>query len=133
MNKRSGVMRRRHEKWKAEYEEWVSSGQKQTAFCKLRGVLAGTFKSRMKRLREVGLIEPTGGRGGVKMVGLGDPVGFARVQVSAETSPEPDRQTEPYCEIRFRDAGRLVIEESAGMERFRELLGLVRRSVSVGG
>jgi hypothetical protein len=33
----------------------------------------------------------------------------------------------PYCEIRFRDGGRLVIEESVGIERLRELLSVNAR------
>lgn len=124
--KRAGgsVIKGRHERWLKEYEAWVTSGQEQRLFCESRGYLTGTFKSRIKRLREVGLIERRVGR---KVPADSVRVGFARVHLEGSANLASDRSTEPYCEIRFRDSGRLVIEEAVGIERFRELLlGMVR-------
>ena len=97
--------------WKKKSKKWLNSGLSQDAFCKKEGLGLATFQKWLCRLRSDGVI--AGATRGER------PKAFVPVVVGSRPQEEV-----PYCEIRFRDSGRLIIEEASGLVRLRELLSV---------
>ena len=100
-------------KWLEEYRKWEASGQSQVRYCQANDISYGTLKIRIKQLREKGLL-------GASDLGP-QKSKFVPVQLKTESKAAEPR---PYCEMRFSQAGRIIIESRESLEGLRELVGI---------
>jgi len=106
------------DKWVQQYEDWRSSGMSQARYCKTKGESLWTFKSKVRTLIQAGKIK----RQHQKKVTEFVLPAFAPVAVVGNSELAAD----PYCEIRFRAGGRLIIEEIDGIKALGQMLGALR-------
>lgn len=110
-------------KWQAQYNDWRVSGLSQKEYSENKGLRLNEFKSRIQMMRAKGLMAPGDKRVLSKLVQARIRPGFSEVKITGvpkATAPEA------YCEIRFGDSGRIVIENESSLEKLRELVGALR-------
>jgi predicted Ser/Thr protein kinase len=98
-------------KWQGHYDEWGGSELSQKEYCDANGVRFEAFKTRLQMMRNKGFMGPA------------NRSGFFEVKITGV--PEA-RTPEVYCEIRFGESGRIVIEKEGSLEKLRELVGALR-------
>lgn len=98
--------------WIKRYEEWQSSGQKQEIFCKDSGLNYYRFKQQTSRLIRSGEVKSLR-----KMDSRQD--SFVPIVVGGSQKKESEA---PYCEIKFRFGGRIIVEELNGIQELGQIL-----------
>lgn len=98
--------------WIRLYEEWQGSGQKQDIFCKNAGLNYYTFKQQTSRLIQSGEVKSLRKRDSTEEA-------FVPIVVGGSQKKESEA---PYCEIRFRSGGRIIVEELKGIRELGQIL-----------
>ncbi len=103
--------------WAKRYGDWGRSGKTQRSYCREAGIGFQEFKQKVGDLIRSGAVIS------VRKKGKPGKTGFLPITLQGGTG-FPEKK--PYCEITFREGGRIVIEELGAVAELGKLMGSIR-------
>ena len=103
--------------WAELYGDWARSGKTQRRYCTDKGIGLQEFRQKVGKLIRSGAVLS------VREKEKTEKAGFLPITIQCDGSFSGKK---PYCEMTFREGGRIVIEELGAVAELGKLMGSIR-------